>query len=94
MILEIEGLEYGQSKSKEFSNWARATIDGLNKDLYDAKNEIARLQPFADCADERAVELDEKDRTIRDLEEQISNLKAAAFPKSKAPSYAPGYKRK
>lgn len=94
MIAEIEGLEYGQSKSKEFANWANSAIMGLNQDLCAAKNEIARLQPFADCADKRAEELDEKDRIIRDLEEQISNLKAAVAPKPKAPQYAPGYERK
>jgi|GEM_PF-5644068 len=78
MILEIEGLKYGQSKSKEFANWARATIDGLNKDLHDAKNTIEQMMPLRDSHDRQAEELDEKDRAIRDLEEQISNLKAAA----------------
>lgn len=94
MILNIEGLEYGIKKSKEFANWAKSTIDGLNIDLHAAKNEIERMIPFMDSHDRQAQELDEKDRIIRDLEEQISNLKAVVAPKPKAPTYAPGYKRK
>lgn len=77
MILEIEGLEYSRSKAQEFANWANSTIMGLNQDLCAANKEIARLQPFADCADKRAEELDEKDRTILDLEEHIGNLETA-----------------
>lgn len=62
----------------------------LTDDLITARK---RLRDIDDSHDRQAEELDEKDRTIRDLEEQISNLKAAAVPKSKAPSYAPGYER-
>lgn len=76
-IAEIEGLRYVQSKSKDFANWAKSTIDGLNKDLRAAKNEIERMIPFMDSHDRQAQELDEKDRTIRDLEEHIGNLETA-----------------
>jgi hypothetical protein len=74
MIEEIDGLEYGRSKAQEFANWANSTINGLTKELHAAKTEIARIQPFADCADQQAEELDEKDRIIRNLEEQIKVL--------------------
>ena len=33
MIETIEGLKYAQRKSKEFANWAKSTIDGLNNCL-------------------------------------------------------------
>ena len=64
MIETIEGLKYVQRKSKEFANWSKSTIDGLNKDLHDAKDTIER----------QSEELDKKDRMIRDLEETVKVL--------------------
>jgi len=60
MILEIEGLKYAQRKSKEFANWAKSTIDGLNKELHAAKDTIERMMPPRDSHDRQAQELDEK----------------------------------
>jgi len=77
MIETIEGLKYAQRKSKEFANWAKSTIDGLNKDLHDAKDTIARMMPLRDSHDRQDQELDEKDQIIRDLEEHIGNLEEA-----------------
>ena len=77
MIETIEGLKYAQRKSKEFANWAKSTIDGLNKDLHDAKDTIERMMPLRDSHDRQAQELDEKDRMIRDLKEHIGNLEEA-----------------
>lgn len=94
MILNIEGLEYGIKKSKEAFNWSQNSLKAVTDELKETQDEIARLQGFMDGIDRQAQELDEKDRTIRDLEEQISNLKAAVAPKPKAPQYAPGYERK
>jgi len=78
MITEIEGLEYGVKQSKEAFNWSQNSLKMVTDELKKAQDEIVRLQGFMDGIDRQAQELDEKDRAIRDLEEQISNLKAAA----------------
>lgn len=77
-ITEIEGLEYGVKQSKEAFNRSQNSLKMVTDELKKAQDEIVRLQGFMDGIDRQAEELDEKDRTIRDLEEQISNLKAAA----------------
>lgn len=74
MILNIDGIK----KSKEAFNWSQNSLKMVTDELKKAQDEIVRLQGFMDGIDRQAQELDEKARTIRDLEEQISNLKAAA----------------
>ena len=93
MVAEINRLGYVIKQSKEAFNRSQNSLKMVTDELKKAHDEIARLQAFMDGIDRQAEELDEKDRAIRDLEEQISNLKAAVAPKASAPPYAPDYKR-
>jgi chromosome segregation ATPase len=89
-LLQEENTELVKDLNDLQADWA-AHYTELLSEINNLNTEIN----FSDMTlQEFENELDEKGRTIRDLEEQILNLNAAAAPKASAPPYAPGYKRK